>query len=210
MEITNVSVMPLKNGKFDCLAICQFTIDNAFIITGLKLYKKNEKFYVVFPKNIHNKKAMKYCHPVSDGVYQNVLNAILTEYQSMKEANINSPESMVQEDEFYKKNFGSTAFGEFGKVLEQVEDMKTAARICSHDEMQMSNLKEMFSQLDAFEEMMNKDQEAGENKYKEYLEKQRDLLNKAAQAANDRMKARNEGAEDNWKICKEDNGEEKA
>lgn len=210
MEITNVSVMPLKNGKFDCLAICQFTIDNAFIITGLKLYKKNEKFYVVFPKNIHNKKAMKYCHPVSDGVYQNVLNAILTEYQSMKEANINSPESMVQEDEFYKKNFGSTAFGEFGKVLEQVEDMKTAARICSHDEMQMSNLKEMFSQLDAFKEMMNKDQEAGENKYKEYLEKQRDLLNKAAKAANERMKAQNEGAGDNWKICKEDNGEEKA
>lgn len=195
MEITNVSVMPLKNGKFDCLAICQFTIDNAFIITGLKLYKKNEKFYVVFPKNIHNKKAMKYCHPVSDGVYQNVLNAILTEYQSMKEANINSPENMMQEDEFYKKNFGETAFGQFGKVLEQVEDMKTAARICSHDEQQMSNLKEMFSQLDAFEEMMNKDQEAGENKYKEYLEKQRDLLNKAAQAANERMKARNNGEE---------------
>lgn len=195
MEITNVSVMPLKNGKFDCLAICQFTIDNAFIITGLKLYKKNEKFYVVFPKNIHNKKAMKYCHPVSDGVYQNVLNAILTEYQSMKEANINNPENMVQEDEFYKKNFGETAFGQFGKVLEQVEDMKTAARICSHDEQQMSNLKEMFSQLDAFEEMMNKDQEAGENKYKEYLEKKRDLLNKAAQAANERMKARNNGEE---------------
>lgn len=195
MEITNVSVMPLKNGKFDCLAICQFTIDNAFIITGLKLYKKNEKFYVVFPKNIHNKKAMKYCHPVSDGVYQNVLNAILTEYQSMKEANINNPENMMQEDEFYKKNFGETAFGQFGKVLEQVEDMKTAARICSHDEQQMSNLKEMFSQLDAFEEMMNKDQEAGENKYKEYLEKKRDLLNKAAQAANERMKARNNGEE---------------
>lgn len=196
MEITNVSVMPLKNGKFDCLAICQFTIDNAFIITGLKLYKKNEKFYVVFPKNIHNKKAMKYCHPVSDGIYQNVLNAILTEYQSMKEANINNPENMVQEDEFYKKNFGETAFGQFGKVLEQVEDMKTAARICSHDEQQMSNLKEMFSQLDAFEEMMNKDQEAGENKYKEYLEKQRDLLNKAAQAANERMKANNNGEEE--------------
>ena len=195
MEITNVSVMPLKNGKFDCLAICQFTIDNAFIITGLKLYKKNEKFYVVFPKNIHNKKAMKYCHPVSDGIYQNVLNAILTEYQSMKEANINNPENMVQEDEFYKKNFGETAFGQFGKVLEQVEDMKTAARICSHDEQQMSNLKEMFSQLYAFEEMMNKDQEAGENKYKEYLEKQRDLLNKAAQAANERMKAKNNGEE---------------
>lgn len=195
MEITNVSVMPLKNGKFDCLAICQFTIDNAFIITGLKLYKKNEKFYVVFPKNIHNKKAMKYCHPVSDGVYQNVLNAILTEYQSMKEANINNPENMMQEDEFYKKNFGETAFGQFGKVLEQVEDMKTAARICSHDEQQMSNLKEMFSQLDAFEEMMNKDQEAGENKYKEYLEKKRDLLNKAAQAANERMKAKNNGEE---------------
>lgn len=195
MEITNVSVMPLKNGKFDCLAICQFTIDNAFIITGLKLYKKNEKFYVVFPKNIHNKKAMKYCHPVSDGIYQNVLNAILTEYQSMKEANINNPENMVQEDEFYKKNFGETAFGQFGKVLKQVEDMKTAARICSHDEQQMSNLKEMFSQLDAFEEMMNKDQEAGENKYKEYLEKKRDLLNKAAQAANERMKAKNNGEE---------------
>lgn len=195
MEITNVSVMPLKNGKFDCLAICQFTIDNAFIITGLKLYKKNEKFYVVFPKNIHNKKAMKYCHPVSDGVYQKVLNAILTEYQSMKEANINNPENMVQEDEFYKKNFGETAFGQFGKVLEQVEDMKTAARICNHDEQQMSNLKEMFSQLDAFEEMMNKHQEAGENKYKEYLEKKRDLLNKASQAANERMKARNNGEE---------------
>lgn len=210
MEITNVSVMPLKNGKFDCLAICQFTIDNAFIITGLKLYKKNEKFYVVFPKNIHNKKAMKYCHPVSDGIYQNVLNAILTEYQSMKEANINNPENMMQEDEFYKKNFGETAFGQFGKVLEQVEDMKTAARICSHDEHQISNLKQMLSQLDAFEEMMNKDQEAGENKYKEYLEKQRDLLNKAAKAANERMKAQNECAGDNWKICKEDNGEEKA
>lgn len=196
MEITNVSVMPLKNGKFDCLAICQFTIDNAFIITGLKLYKKNEKFYVVFPKNIHNKKAMKYCHPVSDGVYQNVLNAILTEYQSMKEANINNPENMMQEDEFYKKTFGETAFGQFGKVLERVEDMKTAARICNHDEQQMSNLKEMFSQLDAFEEMMNKDQEAGENKYKEYLEKKRDLLNKAAQAANERMKARNNGEEE--------------
>jgi DNA-binding cell septation regulator SpoVG len=195
MEITNVSVMPLKNGKFDCLAICQITIDNAFIITGLKLYKKNEKFYVVFPKNIHNKKAMKYCHPVSDGVYQNVLNAILTEYQSMKEANINNPENMVQEDEFYKKTFGESAFGQFGKVLEQVEDMKTAARICNHDEQQMSNFKEMFNQLDAFEEMMNKDQEAGENKYKEYLEKQRDLLNKAAQAANERMKARNNGEE---------------
>ena len=210
MEITNVSVMPLKNGKFDCLAICQFTIDNAFIITGLKLYKKNEKFYVVFPKNIHNKKAMKYCHPVSDGIYQNVLNAILTEYQSMKEANINNPENMVQEDEFYKKNFGETAFDQFSKVLEQVEDMKTAARICNHDEHQISNLKQMLSQLDAFEEMMNKDQEAGENKYKEYLEKQRDLLNKAAQAANERMKAQNECAGDNWKICKEDNGEEKA
>ena len=210
MEITNVSVMPLKNGKFDCLAICQFTIDNAFIITGLKLYKKNEKFYVVFPKNIHNKKAMKYCHPVSDGVYQNVLNAILTEYQSMKESNINNPENMMQEDEFYKKNFGETAFGQFGKVLEQVEDMKTAARICNHDEHQISNLKQMLSQLDAFEEMMNKDQEAGENKYKEYLEKKRDLLNKAAQAANERMKAQNECAGDNWKICKEDNGEEKA
>ena len=210
MEITNVSVMPLKNGKFDCLAICQFTIDNAFIITGLKLYKKNEKFYVVFPKNIHNKKAMKYCHPVSDGVYQNVLNAILTEYQSMKESNINNPENMMQEDEFYKKNFGETAFGQFSKVLEQVEDMKTAARICNHDEHQISNLKQMLSQLDAFEEMMNKDQEAGENKYKEYLEKQRDLLNKAAQAANERMKAQNECAGDNWKICKEDNGEEKA
>lgn len=196
MEITNVSVMPLKNGKFDCLAICQFTIDNAFIITGLKLYKKNEKFYVVFPKNIHNKKAMKYCHPVSDGVYQNVLNAILTEYQSMKEANINNPENMVQEDEFYKKTFGESAFGQFGKVLEQVEDMKTAARICNHDEQQMSNFKEMFNQLDAFEEMMNKDQEAGENKYKEYLEKQRDLLNKAAKAANERMKARNNGEEE--------------
>ncbi len=195
MEITNVSVMPLKNGKFDCLAICQFTIDNAFIITGLKLYKKNEKFYVVFPKNIHNNKAMKYCHPVSAGVYQNVLNAILTEYQSMKEANINNPENMMQEDEFYKKNFGETAFGQFGKVLEQVEDMKTAARICNHDEQQMSNLKEMFNQLDAFEEMMNKDQEAGENKYKEYLEKQRDLLNKASQAANERMKAINNGEE---------------
>ena len=210
MEITNVSVMPLKNGKFDCLAICQFTIDNAFIITGLKLYKKNEKFYVVFPKNIHNKKAMKYCHPVSDGIYQNVLNAILTKYQSMKEANINNPENMVQEDEFYKKNFGETAFDQFSKVLEQVEDMKTAARICNHDEHQISNLKQMLSQLDAFEEMMNKDQEAGENKYKEYLEKQRDLLNKAAQAANERMKAQNECAGDNWKICKEDNGEEKA
>ena len=210
MEITNVSVMPLKNGKFDCLAICQFTIDNAFIITGLKLYKKNEKFYVVFPKNIHNKKAMKYCHPVSDGIYQNVLNAILTKYQSMKEANINNPENMVQEDEFYKKTFGESAFGQFGKVLEQVEDMKTAARICNHDEHQISNLKQMLSQLDAFEEMMNKDQEAGENKYKEYLEKQRDLLNKAAKAANERMKAQNECAGDNWKICKEDNGEEKA
>ena len=60
----------------------------------------------------------------------------------------------------------------------------------------MSNLKEMFSQLDAFEEMMNKDQEAGENKYKEYLEKQRDLLNKAAKATNERMKARNNGEEE--------------
>ena len=195
MEITNVSVMPLKNGKFDCLAICQFTIDNAFIITGLKLYKKNEKFYVVFPKNIHNKKAMKYCHPVSDGVYQNVLNAILTEYQSMKEANINNPENMVQEDEFYKKTFGESAFGQFGKVLEQVEDMKTAARIASFDDDQMKKYQDMMLQLDSFEEMMNAAQEDGENKYKAYLEKQRDMISKAMKAANDRMKARNDEEE---------------
>ena len=195
MEITNVSVMPLKNGKFDCLAICQFTIDNAFIITGLKLYKKNEKFYVVFPKNIHNKKAMKYCHPVSDGVYQNVLNAILSEYQSMKEANINNPENMVQEDEFYKKTFGETAFGQFGKVLEQVEDMKTAARIASFDDDQMKKYQDMMLQLDSFEEMMNAAQVDGENKYKAYLEKQRDMISKAMKAANDRMKARNDEEE---------------
>jgi hypothetical protein len=58
MEITNVSVMPLKNGKFDCLAICQFTIDNAQ--NNIKEWTKlqNEKNLLGWtpPKNKKNKR----------------------------------------------------------------------------------------------------------------------------------------------------------
>ena len=127
MEITNVSVMPLKHGKFDCVAICQFTIDDAFVITGLKLYKKNEKFYVVFPKNMHNKKQMKYCHPVSNAIYAKVLSAIVDEYYSLMTAN-NNIENVLAEDEFYKENFGES-ITDFPAALQEVENLKNAARI---------------------------------------------------------------------------------
>lgn len=108
MQITNVSVMPLTHGKFDCIAICQFTIENSFIITGLKLYEKNGKRYLVFPKNEHNRKQMKYCHPINDAVYNEVLMQVTNEYNRIM--NVEDPtyqyKEFIKEDNFYKKNFG--------------------------------------------------------------------------------------------------------
>lgn len=114
MEITNVSVMPLTHGKFDCIAICQFTIDNSFIITGLKLYEKNGKRYLVFPKNEHNRKQMKYCHPIDDNVYNSVLSKVNIEYNRIKteEDPMFVYKEFNKEEEFYKKNFGVTCESE--------------------------------------------------------------------------------------------------
>lgn len=194
MEITNVSVMPLKNGKFDCLAICQFTIDNAFIITGIKLYQKSNKFYIVFPKNIHNKKSMKYCHPVSDAIYQKVLDAILDAYMTQKESGLNDPTNMVAEDKFYKSTFGETAFEGFGKELEKVEEMKTAARIIAPNVAEQC--KQLSDALKEYEDKKEFNQKMAEEAYKAFEEKQNEAWHKFAEKANEAWRVANENAEE--------------
>lgn len=104
MYITNVSVMPLKNGKFNCIAICQFTVDNTITITGLKLYEKNGARYLVFPKNVHNKKGMSYCQPTSVG-YVEILNAVLKEYNKVTNDNIlENCVNIINKEEHEKEN----------------------------------------------------------------------------------------------------------
>ena len=124
MEITNVSVMPLTHGKFDCIAICQFELDSSFIITGLKLYEKNGKRCIVFPKNEHNRKQMKYCHPVNDDVYNRVLDKIVAEYDRL------CPYDQIKsEDKWYKARYGEGLAENYVNTLTEAEKIREAERL---------------------------------------------------------------------------------
>lgn len=139
MEITKTNILPLFNGKYDCIAVCEITIDNAIEITGLKLYLKDTKYWLVFPKNPHNKKKKKFANPVDDHVYQKILDHVVTDY-----CNLQNKNNSISDDEnnFYKQHFGETPEEEFDKSLEEYEMTKNANEILSYKENIIKEIKE--------------------------------------------------------------------
>lgn len=49
MKITNVGIYPVKSKESKVKAMCQVTIDEEFVIKGIKLIKGEKGLFVAFP-----------------------------------------------------------------------------------------------------------------------------------------------------------------
>ena len=124
MEVTKVKIYPY-NVKYGKLGKCQVILDHELLLTGLTLMDYYGKRYVIYPKNVNNKRELCFV-PLADKINKAVFEA----YDKM---NINVEEKIEKTEESDESAFmagikdmvdtiqGETAVLYAGKYLENTQ-----------------------------------------------------------------------------------------
>jgi stage V sporulation protein G len=83
MNITEVKLYPLQDSK--TLALASITLDNEFVITGLKVVQGNNGIFVAMPskKNTKENAEKKYydiAFPITRDAREEIQNAVISKY----------------------------------------------------------------------------------------------------------------------------------
>lgn len=85
LTITKIKIYPykkvLKNGV---VGIAQVTIENGILLTGLELVERNNKRFILFPKNPNNKHDLCYCQPTNSTINKLISDSVFKEYDELK------------------------------------------------------------------------------------------------------------------------------
>lgn len=83
MNITQVRLTKLENSK--TLALASITLDNSFVVTGLRVLESQTGFWVAMPskknKEGSDKPYSDIAYPITKEAREQIQTAVLTEYQ---------------------------------------------------------------------------------------------------------------------------------
>lgn len=88
MKITNLKVVKIKNEENKTLlGIASIELDSCFVVNDLKIIQGNERIFVAMPNRKNSDgKYRDICHPINIEFRKEIENAVLSEYQKIKEA----------------------------------------------------------------------------------------------------------------------------
>ena len=129
MEVTKVKIYPY-NVKYGKLGKCQVILDHELLLTGLTLMDYYGKRYVIYPKNVNNKRELCFVQPIKKPLADKINKAVFEAYDKM---NINVEEKIEKTEESDESAFmagikdmvdtlqGETAVLYAGKYLENTQ-----------------------------------------------------------------------------------------
>jgi stage V sporulation protein G len=86
MVVTDVRVYPIENPKGKLFSFARITLDDALVLTGLRLYDSVDGLFVSYPHD-HSHKGADYKQiffPITVGLREAVELAVITEYEKVK------------------------------------------------------------------------------------------------------------------------------
>lgn len=98
MKVTEVKVY-LIPGKEKLRATATITLDNAFMVHGLKVIEGDTGLFVVMPAVKKNGVFKDIAHPITAEMRNQIVTAVLAEYASREEERLTQPEEEVYEQE---------------------------------------------------------------------------------------------------------------
>lgn len=84
MKITDIRIYNNQDPNSDLLGIAQVTLDNVFILTGLKIFKNGDSMTIRYPKNSGSKKNLSYYYPVDAQFREQFENAIFDRLENVQ------------------------------------------------------------------------------------------------------------------------------
>ena len=98
MNVTEVKVY-LIPGKKKLRATATITLDNAFMVHGLKVIEGDTGLFVVMPAVKKNGVFKDIAHPITAEMRNQIVTAVLAEYARREEERLTQPEEEVYEQE---------------------------------------------------------------------------------------------------------------
>jgi len=98
MKVTEVKVY-LIPGKEKLRATATITLDNAFMVHGLKVIEGDTGLFVVMPAVKKNGVFKDIAHPITAEMRNQIVTAVLAEYARREEERLTQPEEEVYEQE---------------------------------------------------------------------------------------------------------------
>ncbi|HHZ11119.1 MAG TPA: septation protein spoVG [Acholeplasmataceae bacterium] len=98
MNVTEVKVY-LIPGKEKLRATATITLDNAFMVHGLKVIEGDTGLFVVMPAVKKNGVFKDIAHPITAEMRNQIVTAVLAEYARREEERLTQPEEEVYEQE---------------------------------------------------------------------------------------------------------------
>ena len=95
MEVTKVKIYPY-NVKYGKLGKCQVILDHELLLTGLTLMDYYGKRYVIYPKNVNNKRELCFVQPIKKPLADKINKAVFEAYDKKKLKNLMSPLSWLE------------------------------------------------------------------------------------------------------------------
>ena len=101
MNITEVKLYPLQDSK--TLALASITLDNEFVITGLKVVQGNNGIFVAMPskKNTKENAEKKYydiAFPITKEAREEIQNAVISKYDESNNSDMYPTKNKEQEE----------------------------------------------------------------------------------------------------------------
>ncbi len=82
IEITDINIHKIEDGIKNCVGIAQVVLNECIMLTGIKLYDTGEKRYVLYPRNLSNKKGRNFFYPLNKEVGDYLSNSIWDVYSN--------------------------------------------------------------------------------------------------------------------------------
>lgn len=84
INISGIKIFPISNGIGGCIGVAQFILNGVIKLTGVKLFNKNGKFFIVYPRNTSNKYKRSYFYPLNGETAKYITDSIHDAYNNLK------------------------------------------------------------------------------------------------------------------------------
>lgn len=82
IEITNIRLNLIENSNI--LAVATITLNDAIVISGIRLYEGRKEYYILFPARNNKNRKFNVVFPCNNELREKILNEIQIKYIDMK------------------------------------------------------------------------------------------------------------------------------
>ena len=82
LEITNIRLKLVENSRI--LAIASITINDAIVISGIRLFEGKKGYYILFPERNSKNRKFNVVFPCSNELREKILNEIQSKFIDVK------------------------------------------------------------------------------------------------------------------------------